>query len=620
MDSSLDGLSVSYTTCVVALTSSNLSGTDDYQSRDPCNPENTWHNLLKKTGFSGVDVEFRDFENNVCHGFSILISTANLATANTAAFPPILIIADPESERQQAFVKGVKARLGKSGQHSCSVMNFQEAALTSDGLHDQCCLLLEEPGRSILRETNMETFKNLKAVLLNSDSVLWVTGHQHLTSPDFGMVQGLSRVVRTEHTKLTISTLALDLHESIEKGVENIEKVLSGMVLNRKNRGHEPEYIEKDGLLQISRLIEAKDLNHDIFLKTCPQQLRFQHFKEGPALKLKIRVPGLLDTFEFHEDTAFRTPLASGEIEVEVRAVGLNFLDCLAALGRVNAKSFGSEGAGIVTRIGDNCQLRPGDRVSVCSFDVFGTYARVMEDCAIKIPDTLSFVVAAAVPTTFTTVYYGLCEVARMQKGETILIHAGAGGTGQAAIQLAQNAGLEIFATVGSNEKKKLLIERYGLEPDHILYSRDLSFAQGIKRLTSGRGVDIILNSLAGEGLVASWECIAPYGRFIEIGKKDISSHGKLPMFPFAANVSFSAIDLAFKPQNRPPVIQRSFENAMILLKEGKMRPAHPLNVFGLAEIEKAFRYLQSGKHSGKIVIDYDLEDKVPVGAPKHSQ
>lgn len=620
MDSSLDGLSVSYTTCVVALTSSNLSGTDDYQSRDPCNPENTWHNLLKKTGFSGVDVEFRDFESNVCHGFSILISTANLATANTAAFPPILIIADPESERQQAFVKGVKARLGKSGQHSCSVMNFQEAALTSDGLHDQCCLLLEEPGHSILRETNMKTFKNLKAVLLNSDSVLWVTGHQHLTSPDFGMVQGLSRVVRTEHTKLTISTLALDLHESIEKGVENIEKVLSGMVLNRKNRGHEPEYIEKDGLLQVSRLIEAKDLNHDIFLKTCPQQLRFHQFKEGPALKLKVRVPGLLDTFEFREDTAFRTPLASGEIEVEVRAVGLNFLDCLAALGRVNAKSFGSEGAGIITRVGDNCQLRPGDRVSVCSFDVFGTYARVMEDCAIKIPDTLSFIVAAAVPTTFTTVYYGLCEVARMQKGETILIHAGAGGTGQAAIQLAQNAGLEIFATVGSDEKKKLLIERYGLEPDHILYSRDLSFAQGIKRLTSGRGVDIILNSLAGEGLVASWECIAPYGRFIEIGKKDISSHGKLPMFPFAANVSFSAIDLAFKPQNRPPVIQRSFENAMILLKEGKMRPAHPLNVFGLAEIEKAFRYLQSGKHSGKIVIDYDLEDKVPVGAPKRSQ
>lgn len=620
MGSSLDGLSVSYTICVIALTFSNLSDTDDYQSRGPCNPENTWHNLLKKTGFSGVDVEFRDFESNVCHGFSILISTANLATANTAAFPPILIIADPKSERQQAFAKGVKARLGKSGEHSCSVMNFQEAALTSDGLHDQCCLLLEEPGRSILRETNMETFKNLKAVLLNSDSVLWVTGQQHLTSPDYGMVQGLSRVLRTEHAKLTISTLAFDLHESIEKGVENIEKVLSGMVLNRKNRGHEPEYIEKDGLLQISRLIEAKDLNHDIFLKTCRQQLRFQHFKEGPALKLTVRVPGLLDTFEFHEDTAFITPLASGEIEVEVRAVGLNFLDCLAALGRVNAKSFGSEGAGIVTRIGDNCQLRPGDRVSVCSFDVFGTYARVMEDCAIKIPDTLSFVVAAAVPTTFTTVYYGLCEVARMQKGETILIHAGAGGTGQAAIQLAQNAGLEIFATVGSNEKKKLLIERYGLEPGHILYSRDLSFAQGIKRLTSGRGVDIILNSLAGEGLVASWECIAPYGRFIEIGKKDISSHGKLPMFPFAANVSFSAIDLAFEPQNRPPVIQRSFENAMILLKEGKMRPAHPLNVFGLAEIEKAFRYLQSGKHSGKIVIDYDLEDKVPVGAPKHSQ
>lgn len=600
----------------MALTSSNLSGTDPYLSQGPCNPENTWHNVLKKTGFSGVDVEFRDFESNACHGFSILISTANPATVNCAAFSPILIIADPESERQQALAKGVKVRLEKSGQHSCSVICFQEAAITSHGLHGQCCLLLEEAERSILRETTQEAFNNLKAIILNSNSVLWVTEQQCPTSPDFGMVQGLSRVVRTEHTKLTISTLALDFHDSIDKGAENIEKVLSGMVLNRKDRGHEPEYLEKDGLLQISRLVEAKDLNQDIFLKTSPPQLRFQHFKEGPALKLSIRAPGLLDTFEFREDTAFGTPLAPGEIEVEVRAVGLNFLDCLAALGRVNAKAFGSECAGLVTRIGDNCQLRPGDRVSVCSVDVFGTYARVMEDCTIKIPDTISFIVAAAVPTTFTTVYYGLCEVARMQKGETILIHAGAGGTGQAAIQLAQNAGLEIFATVGSNEKKGLLIDRYGLEPSHILYSRDLSFAQGIKRLTSGRGVDIVLNSLAGEGLVASWECIAPYGRFIEIGKKDIYSHGKLPMFPFAANVSFSAIDLAFKPQNRPPVIRRSFENAMMLLKEGKMRPAHPLNVFGLAEIEKAFRYLQSGKHSGKIVIDYDLEDKVPVSAP----
>lgn len=600
----------------MALTSSNLSGTDPYLSQGPCNPENTWHNVLKKTGFSGVDVEFRDFESNACHGFSILISTANPATVNCAAFSPILIIADPESERQQALAKGVKVRLEKSGQHSCSVICFQEAAITSHGLHGQCCLLLEEAERSILRETTQEAFNNLKAIILNSNSVLWVTEQQCLTSPDFGMVQGLSRVVRTEHTKLTISTLALDFHDSIDKGAENIEKVLSGMVLNRKDRGHEPEYLEKDGLLQISRLVEAKDLNQDIFLKTSPPQLRFQHFKEGPALKLSIKAPGLLDTFEFREDTAFGTPLAPGEIEVEVRAVGLNFLDCLAALGRVNAKALGSECAGLVTRIGDNCQLRPGDRVSVCSVDVFGTYARVMEDCTIKIPDTISFIVAAAVPTTFTTVYYGLCEVARMQKGETILIHAGAGGTGQAAIQLAQNAGLEIFATVGSNEKKGLLIDRYGLEPSHILYSRDLSFAQGIKRLTSGRGVDIVLNSLAGEGLVASWECIAPYGRFIEIGKKDIYSHGKLPMFPFAANVSFSAIDLAFKPQNRPPVIRRSFENAMMLLKEGKMRPAHPLNVFGLAEIEKAFRYLQSGKHSGKIVIDYDLEDKVPVSAP----
>ena len=581
---------------------------------DPCDSHSNWDEILKRNGFSGVDLEFPDFRSETNHCFSVVVST-NSITTGTLVMPETLVLFNMESASQRHLAEALQSRFKKLGCPDCGISSLQEAALGIADLGLKCYVLLEESHQSILRNVDLQTFESIRSVLLSAKMLLWVTcGGQSPMMPDFGVVQGLSRVLRTEIAKLSITTLALEASQNTnEEKVESVVRAFRDLVRGSANRDHEPEYVEQNGMLLINRLKSANYLNQDVFTKTSPPRPSTQIFGNCPPLQLSIGTPGLLDTFQFLEDTAQENALLPGQIEVQVKAVGLNFLDCLAALGRVNATTLGSECAGVITRVGDGCKLRPGDRVSLCSLDVFRTYARSTEDCAIKIPDDLSFIDAAAIPTTFTTVYYGLCEVARMQKGETILIHAGAGGTGQAAIQLAKHVGLEIFTTVGSEKKKRLLQDLYGIPESNILYSRDLSFAQGVMRLTNNRGVDIVLNSLAGEGLVASWECVAPYGRFIEIGKKDIYSHGKLPMFPFAANVSFSAIDLAFEPQNRPPVIRRSFENSMALLAEKAVRPAYPLQVFGLHEIEKAFRHLQSGNNAGKTVIEFNPEVEVPV-------
>ncbi|KAL9027447.1 MAG: hypothetical protein Q9180_007332, partial [Flavoplaca navasiana] len=206
-----------------------------------------------------------------------------------------------------------------------------------------------------------------------------------------------------------------------------------------------------------------------------------------------------------------------------------------------------------------------------------------------------------------------LIDVARLQKNESVLIHAASGGTGQAAIQIAALTGAETFATVGSLRKKKLLMENYNIDDDHIFYSRDTSFATGIKRLTRGRGVDVVLNSLSGDGLRASWECTAPFGRFVEIGRRDIDARGSLPMAPFIKNLSFFGVDLAGIAEERTPVGRRILQTIMAMFETQKLQVPYPLQTYQLQDVEKAFRFIQSGKSSGKIVLEVAKSEELPV-------
>ena len=247
----------------------------------------------------------------------------------------------------------------------------------------------------------------------------------------------------------------------------------------------------------------------------------------------------------------------------------------------------------------------------MCNLGAYKTYVRAPVECVIKIPFGVSFVEAAAIPTNFVTVFHALHHVAHIQSDESILIHAAADGNGQAAIRVARCFGALVYAKVGSKEKKRLIMDLYGIPEDHILHSRDLPFAKGIKKMTEGRSVDVILNSLAGEGLVASWECLANYGRFIEIGKKNIYSHAKLPMFQFSKNATFSDVDLAAMTQERPQLVRKALESAMALVAARKATIASPLHVFKISEVEKAFRFMQSSKNSGKIVLEVTADDQV---------
>jgi NADPH:quinone reductase-like Zn-dependent oxidoreductase len=206
----------------------------------------------------------------------------------------------------------------------------------------------------------------------------------------------------------------------------------------------------------------------------------------------------------------------------------------------------------------------------------FSTYARCPTTSVAQIPDTMSFEVAATIPVVFCTAYYSLFDLGQLQPGERVLIHAGAGGVGQAAIMVAQMIGADIFVTVGSLDKKRFLMTQYGISEDRIFYSRDTSFARGIRRATGGVGVDVVINSLAGDLLRETWECLAPFGRFIEIGKADITKNTRLDMLPFENNVTFASVDLTKVAKFRPQLMKRLMGDVCRLVHE---KSVHPISV-----------------------------------------
>jgi acyl transferase domain-containing protein/acyl-CoA synthetase (AMP-forming)/AMP-acid ligase II/acyl carrier protein len=332
---------------------------------------------------------------------------------------------------------------------------------------------------------------------------------------------------------------------------------------------------------------------------------------------LNIQQKGVLDHLEL--GAISRRAPGEGEVEVQVLAGGLNFRDVLNALGLYPGKAirFGAECSGRIARVGRGvADLRVGDEVVVQGPNCFASFVTISADCVMRKPADISFTEVATVPITFLTAHYGLNYLAHMEKGDRVLIHAAAGGVGLAAIQLAQLAGAEVYATVGSLEKKAF-IESLGVK--HVFSSRTTDFAEQIMKATGGKGVDIVLNSLAGEFIPKSLSVLAPFGRFVEIGRIDIYRNSPIGLAPFKNNLAFFSVDLDLFSTQRLPVARRLLKEVLMLFEQGKLRPL-PMTVFPIEDAVAAFRFMQQRKNIGKIVLTFPdgpyAEDAVAVRHP----
>ena len=322
-------------------------------------------------------------------------------------------------------------------------------------------------------------------------------------------------------------------------------------------------------------------------------------------LRLESRERGHLDTLRFAPFAL--PPCGPGEVLLDVIAAGMNFRDVLKALALYpgeapDARIFGDEVGGVVKAVGAGVKhVAPGDRVFGLAGFGLATQTLARGGDVRRIPGKLSFEKAATLPVVFMTSWHALKVVARLRAGECILVHAGAGGVGMAAIQIAHHLGAEVIASAGSATKRALL-KTLGVK--HVIDSRRGDFAEAVMELTGRRGVDVVLNALAAEAIPMGLSCLAESGRFIEIGKRDIYQNSRIPLWSLRRNASFHVVAMDAIFSGDEALTREMLGELADLVEKGALTPL-PFRSFPASRVDAAFRLMASGKHIGKVVVAF---------------
>ncbi len=301
-------------------------------------------------------------------------------------------------------------------------------------------------------------------------------------------------------------------------------------------------------------------------------------------------------------DEARPASIGAGAVEIEVRATGLNFMDLLGVLDATasSVDQLGAECAGVVVRVGEGVSsVRVGDPVIAIAHGSFATHVTTLADLVVRMPSGMSFEDAATIPIAFLTADYALRHEAQLRAGERVLIHSAAGGVGLAALQIAQRIGAQVVATAGNDEKRQLLRER-GVE--HVFDSHEVHFAPAVRAATGGEGVDVVLNSLAGDAIAEGLAALRPYGRFVEIGKTDIRRNAALPLGSFTNCLRYVAVDLQRMCLDRRDFVRSMLSDLVARFEAGELRPL-PLRAFAFRDAEAAFRHMARRKNVGKLIL-----------------
>ncbi|KAI1074258.1 hypothetical protein F5B20DRAFT_596550 [Whalleya microplaca] len=567
-------------------------GDKDGRSQEPYVSPQRWAEELLAAGFSSPEASIFDDEMPFQANVTIIASPDSTWKLEPTIY---LLSRQPEGD------------VARSISTSLQGLGLEVESIGLSGKpHGAIISILDLEGQPFLQDISPDEYAQFRDFLsrLTPAGMLWLTRpiQIYCSDPHYASILGLLRVVRNE-TGISLCTLELDDTVSPEawRAVFNVYQKIRRMRAVERDELADPDYefAYSSGTVYLPRFhwISVTDE-----LAILPKgQLTYKRLEVGRRGSLKslhwVERP-LLDD------------LKGEEVYVDIRAVGMNFKDTLIAMGIVNGPieagdGFGVECSGVVRAVGPEVtDLSVGARVMAITYDAYASTTRTMASRTIKMPDDLSFEEAAGMPCVYPTVIHGLVNLARLEAGQTVLIHSACGGIGLAALYICHMIGVDkVYATVGSAAKVQYLIDTFGIPQSHIFSSRDASFLPGVMRETGNRGVDVVLNSLSGELLHASWKCVAEFGSMVEIGKRDFLGQGRLDMESFEGNRSFFGIEMWPIIEKQPHRIRKLGEQFMRYYRTGALKPIRPIQMFDAADIETAIRTMQKGQHIGKLVI-----------------
>ncbi len=411
-----------------------------------------------------------------------------------------------------------------------------------------------------------------------------------LNDPSQVAIWNMCRTIQNEFPEIDVSMIDTGLDGLTPKQSDLLERILEGAV-------QEAELIlDKSGLCALR--VESGLSGPVVVPET----------RSANRLVLQAPMDGRLDHLQWQQKP--RAKPAKNQVELEVVAAGLNYRDVMWSMGLLPEEALedglvgpeiGMECSGRIVAVGEQVNnLKVGDMVMTVGSGCFTSHLCVDAELCIPLAAGLDPKAAATLPVAYFTAHYALAELAGLKEGDSVLIHGAAGGVGLAAIHVAASCGAEVFATAGTPDKRALL-ETLGV--DHVLNSRTSEFASTIMHLTNGKGVDVVLNSLAGEKMEASLQVLKPFGRFLEIGKQDFFANTKIGLRPLKANTTYHGIDVDQLMAHRPDLVGKLLGEIAGKFETGDYVPI-PYYAFNASDVKDAFRFMQRSSHIGKVVVE----------------
>ncbi|KAL1636978.1 Type I Iterative PKS [Diplodia intermedia] len=572
-------------------------GEDDGRHGGPIITAPEWDAALKDAGFTGVDIHIRG-DKNARDGRSptaLIVSTRKDERPAVSNKPELRLLVDGSAEAKR-LAATLLPRLVADGE-KVTVLTWGPSTVPSaSAVRDCYCVCLVGPRRAD---------KKLHDLLASAAGVCWVS--QDASSPNS---QPSSLPVAVGAGKVV--TIDLDPTTSaVDDDVPTLHRLLTELLASNPSPATETEYAIRNGVAQIPRLA----LTNDAVPSTSnggQHQETIQLSQTTEPLHLAVQAPGVIS---FEPNEASTSPLPPTHIELRIAFAGVNARDAAATFNTTTTTTttLGHGCSGVVTRVGSAVtSLQPGDPVAaLCPTGALATHARLPASHAVPLPAGVALADAAAWALPYATAWHALAQVARLRKGESVLVHAGAaGGVGQAAVVLARQLGAgEVYVSVGSEEKRALLVREYGIPEENVFAGREGggAWARALGRVTGGRGVDVVLSSAVGEAREVAWrECLADLGRFVDIGDSD-----GVDALPLRKNRSYFRVDLYELVRKESKALESIMDGVSELVRSGAVKTAKPLSVYGAGKIETVLGYMQTGEHMGKTVIEMSTDEQV---------
>jgi acyl transferase domain-containing protein/NADPH:quinone reductase-like Zn-dependent oxidoreductase len=582
-----------------------------------------FYNLLKPTGRllaleSILDLEPSTLGLELCFSTAppevddrVALTVLKPNNSNTISHFEVAIVTDEiSSPHSIEHLEGLLSNLGAS----VSITTLTEAATRG-----KFCIFLGDFTRSILEHPSITQFESIKRILSESNGVLWVSQGATIdsASPTSNLISGL---VRTVNLESTVTTVTLDLDTQVVLEPEACAQVIVDVFWksfdpNRNGEVVEHEYAERAGLIMIPRIIEDTGLTSFVSSKTSGDVTEDQPFYQpGRPFRVEFGVPGQLDSIRFTDDIRMESPLPNDYVQIDVRATSIDARDAAVAMGRSKPSLIGTECSGVITAVGsDVTELQVGDRITCYAQGTICNIIRQHATMVQVLPDNINFELGASIPVAYTTAFYSLFKLASLEPNDTVLIHSAASALAQAHVRFCQSVGSVIFATVSSLHEKEFVIKELNIPESNIFSTQDGAFKAAIMRRTRNKGVDVIINLSSGETFRQTLECIAPFGRFIELGADNHSANTRLQMNSLFKNVTFASVDINELISQRPQQMAVLFAQVMSFIRDGTLCPTQPISSFGISEIHTAIRTVLTGKQMGPVVIKPEPNEMVNV-------